>query len=70
MLSHFPCCPVNRECLWKKTQIEKKNSSDCFSFILVSKENIFREKPWKSKTQVTSCELLVQIYGLRVRIYE
>ena len=48
----------------------KKNSSDCFSFILVSIENIFREKPWKSKTQVTSCELLVQIYGLRVRIYE
>ena len=20
----FPCCPVYRECLWKKTQIEKK----------------------------------------------
>ena len=22
--SHFPCCPVNRECLGKKTQTEKK----------------------------------------------
>ena len=22
--SPFPCCPVNRECLWEKTQIEKK----------------------------------------------
>ena len=24
MASHFPCCPVNGEYLWKKTQIEKK----------------------------------------------
>ena len=22
--SHFPCCPVNRECSWKKTHREKK----------------------------------------------
>ena len=22
--SSFPCCPVNCECLWKKTQIENK----------------------------------------------
>ena len=21
----YPCCPVNRECLWKKTQTNKKN---------------------------------------------
>ena len=24
--SPFPCCPVNRECSWKKTQIEKKKN--------------------------------------------
>ena len=24
IVSPFPCCPVNRECSWKKTQIEKK----------------------------------------------
>ena len=27
MSSPFPCSPVIRECLWKKTQIEKKNPS-------------------------------------------
>ena len=27
MASPFPCCPVNREYLWKKTQIEKKANS-------------------------------------------
>ena len=27
MASPFPCCPVNREYLWKKTQIENKVNS-------------------------------------------
>ena len=26
----FPCCPVSRQCPWKKTLIEKKTSSEVF----------------------------------------
>ena len=30
----FPCCPVSRQCLWKKTLIEKKNNSDLLPMAL------------------------------------
>ena len=50
MPSPFPCCPVNRECSRKKTQIEKKMGMKIgmiFSFLLtfyhklVLREGIF-----------------------------
>ena len=34
MVPPFPCCPVRRQCLWKKILIEKKN------------ENVVFEKKW------------------------
>ena len=36
MPSPFPCGPVIRECLWKKTEIEKKNKTNVIDVALVS----------------------------------
>ena len=39
MPSPFPCSPVIRECSWKKTQIEKKNTVPWFSLEAVLQAN-------------------------------
>ena len=37
----FPCCPVNRQCPWKKTLIEKKTKkTTVIPFFIVSKSSV------------------------------
>ena len=44
MPSHFPCSPVIRGCLWKKTQVEKKvNQLPNYIEIIFVKLNLMKE---------------------------
>ena len=47
MPSHFPCSPVIRGCLWKKTQVEKKvNQLPNYIEIIFVKLNLMKESAY------------------------
>ena len=56
--SLFPCCPVNREYLWKKTQIEEKANS--------ALQQLRTDFLWWGKSVLMLCHLYVfiKIYSL------
>ena len=46
--SPFPCCAVNRECAWKKTQKKINPLLSCFCIYLFKAFHYFNVENWKS----------------------
>ena len=65
MPSPFPCSPVNHECLWKKTQIEKKQQqlkSKTYSYLIDNGSEDIKGKG--TKRCIIKRKLTFEIYNI------
>ena len=57
----FPCCPVNRQCLWKKTLIEKKIFF--WKFLFLHKTSIRDRLKESTVVQVMALKFLYPLFS-------
>ena len=59
-----PCCPVNLECLWKKTQMEKKKKNS--HIVLVNHSlNIKKDKKKKNVKKQVNQDIIIKTNNIK-----